>query len=68
VSTEDQRHRRRLRFDEVADLDARVRPGTPEQVFADLPDFPFAPHDLDALPGTEGLRLHDLDEGPADGP
>lgn len=46
-------------------IDARR---TPDERFADLPDFPFAPHHLEALPGFEGLRLHYLDEGPADGP
>ena len=41
---------------------------TPADRFTDLPDFPFAPHyvditdDLDATP----LRVHYLDEGPAD--
>lgn len=38
---------------------------TPEDRFADLPDFPFAPHYCD-LPS--GLRLHYVDEGPRDGP
>lgn len=38
---------------------------TPDERFADLPDFPFAPH-YHALSG--GLRLHYLDEGPRDGP
>jgi haloalkane dehalogenase len=44
---------------------------TPDERFADLPGYPFAPnyveisdHD-DADPGT--LRVHYLDEGPADG-
>ncbi|MBN2114689.1 MAG: alpha/beta fold hydrolase [Acidimicrobiia bacterium] len=37
-------------------LDARR---TPEERFAGLPDFPFAPHYLE----WEGLRLHYLDEG-----
>ncbi len=42
---------------------------TPDECFADLPGFPFAPHYLDV--GTDGLppvRMHYLDEGPADGP
>ncbi|KUO53962.1 MAG: haloalkane dehalogenase [Sphingomonadales bacterium BRH_c3] len=38
---------------------------TPDDRFADLPDFPFAPH-YHELAG--GLRLHYLDEGPRDGP
>ena len=37
---------------------------TPEARFADLPDYPFAPHYTDAL----GYRLHYVDEGPPDGP
>jgi haloalkane dehalogenase len=41
---------------------------TPDAKFADLPGYDFAPRYLDDLPGTEGLRLHYLDEGPADGP
>jgi pimeloyl-ACP methyl ester carboxylesterase len=41
---------------------------TPDERFADLPDFAFAPHYRDDLPGYEGLRLHYLDEGPSDGP
>lgn len=35
---------------------------TPDQRFADLPDFPFAPHYVD----VDGLRVHYLDEGPDD--
>jgi len=38
---------------------------TPEERFAALPDFPFAPHYLTL---KQGLRLHYLDEGPRDGP
>ncbi|MCA9650946.1 MAG: alpha/beta fold hydrolase [Myxococcales bacterium] len=37
-----------------------------EERFADLPDFPWSPSTVDDLPGTEGLRLAYLDEGPAD--
>ena len=37
---------------------------TPDERFADLPDFPFAPHYVE----VDGLRMHYLDEGPADGP
>ena len=42
---------------------------TPDDRFADLPDYPFAPHyvDVPAGDGTDGtLRLHYVDEGPAD--
>jgi len=39
---------------------------TPEERFARLPFFPWAPHYLEDLPGFEGLRLHTLDEGPRD--
>ncbi len=37
---------------------------TPNERFADLPDFPFAPHYVD----VDGLRMHYLDEGPSDAP
>ena len=39
---------------------------TPDARFADLPDFPFAPHycDIKDADGT-ALRIHYLDEGPA---
>lgn len=37
---------------------------TPDERFADLPDFPFAPHYVQ----VGELRMHYLDEGPADGP
>jgi len=40
---------------------------TPDARFADLPDWPYAPHYRDDLPGFEGLRLHYVDEGPRDG-
>ena len=36
---------------------------TPDERFADLPDFPFAPHYVE----VDGLRMHYLDEGPPDG-
>lgn len=38
---------------------------TPEDRFADLPDFPYAPHYLEL---GDGLRTHYLDEGPRDAP
>jgi haloalkane dehalogenase len=39
---------------------------TPDERFADLPGFPYAPRYLDDLPGYEGLRCAHLDEGPRD--
>jgi haloalkane dehalogenase len=39
---------------------------TPEERFAKLPFFPWAPRYLEDLAGYEGLRLHYLDEGPQD--
>ncbi len=39
---------------------------TPEERFATLPFFPWAPRYLEGLAGYEGLRLHTLDEGPPD--
>ncbi len=39
---------------------------TPEERFANLPGYPFAPHYVENLPGLEGTRLHYVDEGPAD--
>jgi haloalkane dehalogenase len=42
---------------------------TPDERFAGLPDFPFAPHYLEVDDGEGGrLRAHYLDEGPPDGP
>jgi haloalkane dehalogenase len=41
---------------------------TPDQRFADLPDFPFAPRYVEVDSGAGAtLRMHYLDEGPADG-
>src|SRR4051812_14504172 len=48
---------------------------TPDDRFADLPDYPFAPHYVDVPVDAAGegtgetgtLRVHYLDEGPADG-
>lgn len=37
---------------------------TPDDRFVDLPDFPFAPHYVE----VDGLRMHHVDEGPADAP
>jgi len=39
---------------------------TPDERFADLPGFPFAPHYVADLPGFEGVRMHYVDEGPRD--
>jgi haloalkane dehalogenase len=40
---------------------------TPDEQFANLVDFPFAPHYADIHDGDGGsLRVHYLDEGPAD--
>lgn len=41
---------------------------TPEERFAALPGWPYAPRYLDDLRGYEGLRAHYIDEGPADAP
>lgn len=38
----------------------------PDARFAGLPGFAYAPHYTAALPGFEGIRVHYLDEGPAD--
>jgi haloalkane dehalogenase len=39
---------------------------TPDERFAALPDFPFAPHYVEVPSGDgTGLRIHYLDEGPA---
>ena len=40
---------------------------TPDERFADLPGFPFAPHYVEVDAGDGSLRVHYLDEGPADG-
>jgi haloalkane dehalogenase len=40
---------------------------TPDDRFAGLPGWPYAPHYVDDLPGYEGLRVHYADEGPAEG-
>ncbi len=38
---------------------------TPDSRFAVLPGFPYPPRYIDDLPGFAGLRLHYIDEGPA---
>jgi haloalkane dehalogenase len=41
---------------------------TPDERFADLPGYPFAPHYVDVPDGDGGeLRVHYVDEGPLDG-
>ena len=42
---------------------------TPDDRFADIPDFPYEPHyvDVDAGDGSERLRMAYVDEGPRDG-
>jgi haloalkane dehalogenase len=35
---------------------------TPDERFANLPDYPFAPHYIE----TDGVRIHYVDEGPRD--
>lgn len=42
---------------------------TPDDRFANLAGYPFAPHYIDVTASdTEPLRMHYVDEGPADGP
>jgi haloalkane dehalogenase len=42
---------------------------TPDERFVDLPDYPFAPHYADVVAeDLAPVRMHYLDEGPADGP
>ncbi len=41
---------------------------TPDDRFANVPDFAWAPHYVDDLPGYEGLRAAYVDEGPRDAP
>ena len=38
---------------------------TPDQRFADLPGFSYAPRYVENLPGCEGLRAHYVEDGPA---
>ena len=40
---------------------------TPDERFAALPGFSFAPHYVESLPGYDGLRIHYLDERPTTG-
>lgn len=41
---------------------------TPDVHFEGLPGYPWAPRYLNDLPALGGLRMHYLDEGPADAP
>lgn len=41
---------------------------TPDERFAALPGYAFAPHYVDDLPGHAPLRMHYLDEGPRNAP
>jgi haloalkane dehalogenase len=42
---------------------------TPDERFADLPGYPFAPHYVEIDDADGGvLRVHHVDEGPSDGP
>lgn len=41
---------------------------TPAARFAELPGYPWRGHYLNDLPALAGLRMHYLDEGPADAP
>ena len=42
---------------------------TPDSCFADLPGYPFEPHYIDVgADRLDPVRMHYLDEGPADGP
>jgi hypothetical protein len=41
---------------------------TPDDRFADLPGYAFAPHYSDTLEGYEGLGVHYVDEGPREAP
>jgi tRNA(adenine34) deaminase len=41
---------------------------TPEERFAALPDYPWAPHYAADLPALAGLRMHYVDEGPRAAP
>ena len=39
---------------------------TPDDRFADLPDWPYRPYYIRDLPGYQGLRMHYIDEGPTE--
>ena len=49
----------------MSDAVNEIKPGvlrTPDECFANIPDFPFQPNYVD----VNGLRVHYLDEGPKD--
>ncbi|HSI54393.1 MAG: tRNA adenosine(34) deaminase TadA [Ramlibacter sp.] len=59
------------RRDETRGLAQPVREDavrTPDERFANLPGYPWTPRYVSDLPALRGLRLHYLDEGPADAP
>ncbi|MCK5746662.1 MAG: alpha/beta fold hydrolase [Oricola sp.] len=41
---------------------------TPDDRFANLPDWPYTPRYIDDLKGYEGLRMHYIDHGQHEGP
>ena len=53
---------RRVTVDPVRDDALR----TPEDCFANLPDYPWQAHYLSDLPALDGLRMHYINEGPPD--
>lgn len=49
----------------MSDMEAGIEAlRTPEDRFANLPDWPWEPHFIDDLDGYAGLRIHYVDEGP----
>lgn len=61
-----ERQRRRTRWTYARGVTAIESVRTPDDRFEGLPAFPWAPEYVDDLPGTEGLRMAYLDEGPRD--
>jgi tRNA(adenine34) deaminase len=61
-----QNRRQELRMTTTPLRDDALR--TPDACFDGLPGYPWQPHYRDDLPSLDGLRLHYLDEGPADAP
>ena len=59
-----QRRRQEQRLGATPLRDDALR--TPEDCFQRLPDYPWEPRYVQDLASLEGLRLHYLDEGPAD--
>ncbi|MBK6007748.1 tRNA adenosine(34) deaminase TadA [Ramlibacter ginsenosidimutans] len=60
------RRRQEARMNAQALRDDALR--TPDERFANLPGYPWAPHYVSDLPSLAGLRMHYLDEGPRDAP